>query len=62
MFFVIAMALVFFGLPLLVGTVAYFQKRAHRAFYSHPSGNDACGIVSPEGHAGVQAGFPLKHP
>jgi hypothetical protein len=57
MFFVLVA--VFFGVPLLIGGIAYFQKRGRSSFYAQPSGNDTPGEAY---EAGLHAGFPLKHP
>lgn len=51
----------FFGLPLLIGAIAYYQKRRRAAFYAHPIGSDTAPGISPETQAGLYVGLPLKH-
>ena len=60
--FLLGLAALFFGVPLLVGVIAYYQKRRRAPFYAHPTGSDTAPGVSPETKAGLTVGLPLKHP
>ena len=60
--FFLGLVAFFFGLPLLIGAIAYYQKRRSAAFYAHPIGSDNAPGVSPETQAGLFVGLPLKHP
>ena len=61
MLFLLGLAALFFGAPLLIGAFAYYQKRRRSAFYAHPTGTDNAPGVSPETQAGLSVGLPLEH-
>jgi hypothetical protein len=59
--FLLGLAAIFFGLPLLIGAIAQYQKRKRSAFYARPTGIDGAPGVSPDAEAGLVPGLPLKH-